>query len=250
MNDPRRPYSPENDDQRSPGADPGDDYSATALGSHWFDRPQTSYQSDNPTLVQPSSWPGAGGERAEVHPDRVEGEVLRFGPGVTGSPRSHTTHHTSTAVWRGARPDPTHPPHPVGQPQRRVRRLRRYALAATVLAAVLCYLVWQRYGASLTVESVSVRAASESIGCGGTADLVGLVGTDGRSGTLVYRWVRSDGTASGRLREKLARGQKQARLHLLWTFNGKGEYRASAELQLLSPSPHRAVGRFDYRCVG
>ncbi|MCM2390591.1 hypothetical protein [Streptomyces albipurpureus] len=250
MNDPRLPYSPDSGDERSPGADPGDGYSATALGSHWFDRPGPMPQGEGPTLVQPPSWPGVRTDSAEVLPDRVEGQVLRFGPGVTGSPRSHSTHHTASAVWHGTQPDTSHRSDAAGPPKSRVRGLRRYALAAVVLAAVLSFLAWQRYGASLTVEKVSVRTAAERIGCGGTADLVGLVDTDGRAGALVYRWVRSDGTTSGRLREKLARGQKQAKLHLLWTFSGEGEYRASAELQLISPSTHRASGRFDYRCDG
>ncbi|MFK4600370.1 hypothetical protein [Streptomyces pristinaespiralis] len=78
--------------------------------------------------------------------------------------------------------------------------------------------------------------------------MVGLVRTDGRPGTLTYRWVRSDGTDSGLLRERVVRGQKQARLHLLWTFEGRGEYRAGAELRILSPSRHSAAARFTYRC--
>lgn len=42
----------------------GDDYSATVLGSHWFSGPPPA---------------------TEVAPDRVEGSVLRFGPGVTAA---------------------------------------------------------------------------------------------------------------------------------------------------------------------
>lgn len=48
-----------------PRAPEGDDYSATVLGSHWFSGP--------PAPAEP------------VAPDRVEGSVLRFGPGVTAA---------------------------------------------------------------------------------------------------------------------------------------------------------------------
>ncbi|MFE2248490.1 hypothetical protein [Streptomyces lavendulae] len=51
MSDPRAPHG-------------GDDYSATVLGSHWFTGPPTP---------------------EDAAPDRVEGSVLRFGPGVTAA---------------------------------------------------------------------------------------------------------------------------------------------------------------------
>ena len=86
-----------------------------------------------------------------------------------------------------------------------------------------------------------MQTSAEGPGCDGTADVVGVVKTNGRPGTVTYRWVRSDGTTSGLLREKLTRGQKQARLHLLWTFHGRGEYRAAAELRIVSPSAHTAA---------
>ncbi|MFD2119226.1 hypothetical protein ACFSNO_06280 [Streptomyces cirratus] len=64
-----------------PHAPEGDDYSATVLGSHWFSgppqpqgatrRPEVTQRLDTPATVQ-----GAA-------PDRVDGPVLRFGPGVT-----------------------------------------------------------------------------------------------------------------------------------------------------------------------
>ncbi|MFE5854622.1 hypothetical protein ACFQ61_15600 [Streptomyces sp. NPDC056500] len=247
MNEPPPPYRRGPQGEGSPGPQPepgGDDYSATALGSHWFEGPRAAHGIDRPTLVQPLPW-GA------VQPDRVEGEVLRFGPGVTASRTGVPVPSIATAVWHGAHSaDSQGTAAPHGHRHARARALRRYALAATVLALVLSFLAWQRYGSSLAVEGVSVDARSTAIGCDSTADLVAVVRTDGRPGTLHYRWVRSDGTRSGQLRETLARGQKTARLHLLWTFHGTGAYRASAELQLLSPSTERAIGRFSYACNG
>lgn len=190
-----------------------DDYSATVLGSHWF------------------SGPPAGAET--VVPDRVEGSVLRFGPGVTA-----------------AMPAPFPVTAAVAAPHRRRRAagLRRYTLAALVLAAVLGYLGWQRFGPALEVREVAVTTDPRGPSCDATADVVAVVGTNGRPGTLTYRWVRSDGTRSEQLTERVPRGQREARLHLLWTFKGAGSHPARAELQLLSPGQRTAAVDFTYRC--
>ncbi|MFI1888617.1 hypothetical protein [Streptomyces jumonjinensis] len=217
-------------------------YSATALGSHWFEGPADA-SSDDRTGPEPwapgSPRPAGGVSAASPVPDRVDGEVRRFGPGVTAPARIGASQTgTATAVWHGG-------PGPGGK---RRRGPGRYTLAVTVLVIVLAVLVWQRYGQSIAVDRVSARPTAPSLGCDGTADIVAVVGTNGRPGTLVYRWVRSDGTSSGRLREKLSRGQKQAKLRLLWSFRGEGRYRASAELRIVSPSSHRTTARFVYRC--
>lgn len=259
MNDPRIPYDGDrttrHDGDRtrrleSHPAQPAHDeaaesdgYSATALGSQWFDRPDPESGPTADTLVQ-------GRQPASVAPDRVEGEVLRFGPGVTAVVQNRNRANTTAALWHGTLPgQPGQPAGPQQPHEPRRAGLRRYALAATVLLAVLAFLAWQRYGPGLAVDNMTVHTAAEGPGCDGTADVVGVVGTNGRPGTVTYRWVRSDGTASGLLREKVTRGQKQARLHLLWTFRGRGEYRAGAELRLVSPSPHTAATQFTYRCA-
>lgn len=215
--------APPGDDDHGCDYDYDYDYSATELASHWFQRP-------GPAAV----------------PDRVEGDVLRFGPGVTASVRQHGGGPTAAAVWHGTlagqQAAPGRPPH------RRRRAMRRYASAALVLALVLGFLAWQRFGPRVAVRDVTVTAPPEGPGCDGTADVVGVVRTDGRPGTLTYRWVRSDGTRSGVLRHEVTRGRQQARLHLLWTFHGRGEYGAGAELHIISPSRHTADASFVYRC--
>ncbi|MFD3695491.1 hypothetical protein ACFWUZ_04945 [Streptomyces sp. NPDC058646] len=194
-----------------PRAPEGDDYSATVLGSHWFTGPP---------------------EPAEVTPDRVDGSVLRFGPGVTA-----------------AMPAPF--PLTAGGPPRRAHRaagLRRYTLAGVVLLAVLAYLGWQRFGPALEVRDVAVTTDAAGPPCDTAADVVAVVRTNGRPGTLTYRWQRSDGTQSQQLTERVPRGQHEARLHLLWTFKGAGTYPARAELQLVSPAERTAAVEFTYRC--
>ncbi|MFD0267258.1 hypothetical protein ACFVGY_11755 [Streptomyces sp. NPDC127106] len=191
-----------------------DEYSATVLGSHWVSGPPAA--------------------RPEVAPDRVEGSVLRFGPGVTAAamaPFPVVPH-----------PSPAPAPRPGGG-------LRRYALAGAVLAAVLGYLCWQQYGPGVAVRDVAVTTDQAGPACGSTADVVAVVRTNGRPGTLEYRWIRSDGTRSERMTERVARGQEEARLHLLWTFEGMGNYPARAQLELLEPTRRTAAVEFAYRCT-
>ncbi|MFD8024554.1 hypothetical protein ACFV6G_29570 [Streptomyces lavendulae] len=198
MSDPRAPHG-------------GDDYSATVLGSHWITGPPTP---------------------EDAAPDRVEGSVLRFGPGVTAAMPA---------------------PFPLGPAPSAPVRLRgggwrRYALAAVVLALVLAYLGWQRFGPGVVVRDLTVTTDPAGPGCDRSADVVAVVRTDGRPGTLTYRWVRSDGTRSEELTERVPGGREEARLHLLWTFKGTGTYPARAELQLISPVTRSAATDFTYRC--
>ncbi|WP_031079614.1 hypothetical protein [Streptomyces sp. NRRL S-118] len=249
MTDPRVPYerdtasrtpSPHAHPPRPPheGAPGEEGYSATVLASHWIEREDASAASGRA--------PVPGRPANGVAPDRVEGDVLRFGPGVTVAARRRLPDEDgATRVWHG-----TVAGGAAARPAPRWRGLvRRYAPAAVILAAVLGFLAWQRYGGVLTVREATVTAGSRDLGCDGTADIVGEVRTDGRPGTVTYRWERSDGTASGLLREKLRKGQERARLHLLWTFHGRGEYRATARLVVVSPGEHTATsGAFTYRC--
>ncbi|MBT3154206.1 hypothetical protein HTV45_25600 [Streptomyces sp. CHD11] len=216
------PTPPPGGNAGPPGA--GDEYSATVLGSQWFQRPEP----DTTVTATVRDVPGG-----DTRPDRIEGAVLRFGPGVQGA-----------LAHRSAR---TPPPAP---PPTRARRPgpRRYALPALVLLAVLVLLAWQRLGPALAVRGAAITAPSATVGCGGTADVVGTVTTNGRPGTLAYRWTRSDGTSSGVLREEMARGQKEARLHLRWTFEGTGRYEARAELRILSPSGRTSTAGLTYAC--
>ncbi|GGV82866.1 hypothetical protein [Streptomyces massasporeus] len=197
------------------------EYSATVLASHWIQRPEA-----DETLVQPAA------EERSTPPDRVEGTVLRFGPGVTATV-AHRTHRMPAAT-------------PPSAPRR--RRLRRHTLPLLVLLCVLALLAWQRLGQPLRVGAITVTARPTALGCDGTAHIVALVTTNGRPGTLSYRWVRSDGTASGVLEEVVVRGQKRARIHLRWTFQGPGQHRARAELRILSGPERTATARFTYEC--
>ncbi|MFE1291042.1 hypothetical protein [Streptomyces sp. NPDC058751] len=217
-----------NQNQSARGASsPDDDYSATELASHWIQRPDSS---DTLALTgSPVTVDLSGTRGDDARPDRVEGTLLRFGPGVNAD-----TIRRAVAV-------------PASVPVRR-RTWRRHALPAVVLLAVVAFLLWHRSAPSLRVDDVTVSAASSSPGCDGTVDITGTVTTNGRAGELTYRWVRSDGTSSEVLHEDLTRGQERARLHLLWTFQGNGSYAARAELRLLSPVRRTVSAKLTYDC--
>ncbi|WP_128376323.1 hypothetical protein [Streptomyces cavernae] len=238
------PTLPLNGGPNPPGDQPDDGYSATVLGTHWVQGPggQPSYV-PGPTYVQgtvPETTAFAVPTTEEVLPDRVEGTLMRFGPGVTAY-LAHRTHHSGSTTL------PAPHPFPVPGPPRS-RRLRRHVLPALVLLAALALLAWQRLTPSLTVRDVQVSTERPAPGCDETADIVGAVSTNGRPGTLTYRWIRSDGSTSGLLREELARGQNQARLHLRWTFQGEGHYEATARLRLISPVQRTVTARLTYDC--
>jgi hypothetical protein len=243
MNEPRDPRVPQDKvpddatvhlpradraDTGVPVADAAPEYSATVLDDSWFRVPGEGPTRRAEPEAQPEQEPEP--ERTVVLPDRVEGEVLRFGPGVT-----------VTLPF----------PAPLGGPPgggRRRAGLRRYALAAVVLVAVLAFLAWQRLGPDLAVRDVSVATESGAPGCDGTARVVAAVRTNGEGGTIDYRWFRSDGTRSGLLHEKVPAGRKQTRLRLLWTFHGQGTYHARAELRIVSPAARTAGTSFTYTC--
>ncbi|MFH9590186.1 hypothetical protein [Streptomyces luteogriseus] len=215
---------------RARSGEPGpadSEYSATVLASHWIQRPAT-----DETLVEAEEEAEEKAEERSTPPDRVEGTVLRFGPGVTATV-AHRTQRMPAAT-------------PPSAP--RLRRLRRHTLPVVVVLCVLALLAWQRLGQPLRVGAITVTARPAALGCDGTAHVVALVTTNGRPGTLSYRWVRSDGTASGVLEEVTVRGQRQARLHLRWTFQGPGHQTARAELRILSGPERTAAARFTYTC--
>lgn len=229
---------------RAPEGD--DDYSATVLGSHWFSGPPGD-PADEPATRRLDGAPGSDPDTRRLDtkrfdtpqttpgavPDRIEGSVLRFGPGVTAAVPAPFPVIVGTAV---------------GAPRRRGGQWRRYTLAAVVLAAVLAYLGWQRFGPAVEVRDVAVSTDPKGPSCDSAADVVALVRTNGRPGTFAYRWLRSDGTRSPQLTERVPSGQREVSLHLLWTFQGAGTYPARAEIELLSPSRHTASVEFTYRC--
>lgn len=239
-----------------PAAEGDPEYSATVLASHWIQGPDPDAARTDPDATRPVPTLPSGVPPAE--PDRTEGTVLRFGPGVTAAVArrthrtlgAHRTQGAQGALWpQGAdRTDRSLPVVPASQAASRRRGWRRHALPALVLVAVLAFLAWHRLGPSVAVREATVAVTPTVLGCDATADITARVITDGRPGTLTYRWVRSDGTDSEVLEEEVTRGQREARLRLLWTFEGRGRYPARAELRILTPDSRTASVGFAYDC--
>ncbi|MFJ9968331.1 hypothetical protein [Streptomyces avermitilis] len=170
-------------------------------------------------------------------------EVL---PPVPGEPHGSRT----TMVWRGEPVSPASSRRSRHRASRRARRVPRGTvpvLLAVVLAAAL--MVWHsRPSAELAVTRVTVTARPAELGCGGTAEVMAVVSTNGAAGSLRYRWLRSDGTDSGELRERVPAGRRKVRLSMLWHFHGTGTHQAHTVIDILGSRPRSAATTFTYRC--
>ncbi|MBB0246925.1 hypothetical protein FNQ90_23065, partial [Streptomyces alkaliphilus] len=244
-------------DREKPEDREDDPYTATALDAPWTADPaggtgprQRIDGAPREERVPPRGAAGPAGGSAHGGPptpgagSEGPGEVLRFGPGV---PRRRRTDGAgpvgpTTAVLplsptlRDPDPDsdagidsePGAGPGP-GRPARgRMRRALRYLPAVLALVAACGWLWWQRFGPDLAIREVTVHSPTGAPACDGTAEIVGVLRTNGRPGEVRYEWVRSDGTTSGELVERVPRGREEVRLRLLWTFRGEGVVDASA----------------------
>ncbi|MEU4169007.1 hypothetical protein AB0F46_19305 [Streptomyces sp. NPDC026665] len=183
-----------------------------------------------------ASTPSPAGEG--VDEDEDGGEILlRFGPGVPVEDQD-----VLRAQWRTA-PVP---------PGRRPRRRGRWAwIATTVFLTVATVLLWLllRPSPAPAVTAVEVRAPVGRLHCGQTADLVGVVTTDGRGGPVTYHWLRSDGHDSGELVRTARRGERRVTVHLRWTVRGPGSFRGTARLRIVHQGEQsEAEGSFSYAC--
>ncbi|MFF7993294.1 hypothetical protein ACFZDG_26285 [Kitasatospora xanthocidica] len=163
------------------------------------------------------------------------GELRRFGPGVP--PRAAAAWHGATVPESG-RPRPPH------------RVWRWLAPLVAVLLALAAFLFWRHLRTpALAVTGVTVTTDPAGPGCAGTAVVTAAVETNGGSGTLRYRWLRSDGTASDELVQDVRSGAHRTDLVLRWSFEGQGSLQATATLQLIAPGTRGAGASFTYRCA-
>ncbi|AUY53316.1 hypothetical protein [Streptomyces sp. CB01881] len=160
------------------------------------------------------------------------GELRRFGPGVPPQ---------AAAVWHGAAV-------PDAQQPRRPRRVGRWLVPVAVLLAVLAFLYWRFATPALAVTGVGVTTDPAGPACGGTAVITAAVETNGGTGTLHYRWLRSDGTTSGEIAQDVRSGAHRTDLVLRWSFEGRGDLQATATLEILSPDTRTAAASFPYHC--
>ncbi|MFE2581188.1 hypothetical protein [Streptomyces sp. NPDC059378] len=210
---PHRPRSAAADDQ------------ATVLGR----RSRTSAASPTAISAEATTTPPTGEDDGEI--------LLRFGPGVPLEAQE-----VLRAQWRTA---------PVPQVSRPHPRRRRAWIATTAFLTAAAVLLWLllRPDPAPAVTAVEVRAPAGQLHCGQTADLVGVVTTDGRGGPVTYHWLRSDGHDSGELVHMARRGDRRVTVHLRWTVRGPGSFRGSARLRIAhQPEPIEAQAAFVYTC--
>ncbi|OXY89966.1 hypothetical protein BEK98_35870 [Streptomyces diastatochromogenes] len=170
-------------------------------------------------------------------PGEDSGEILlRFGPGIPADEQ-----HALRARWREV-------PVPAAQPPRRRRRGWLISTAVVATAAVLLWLLLRPTPAPAVV-AVQVQAPAGTLHCGQTADLVGVVTTDGQAGPVTYRWLRGDGQDSGELVRTAHKGERRLRVHLRWTVRGPGRFRGTARLRIAHQrTPMEAKAGFTYVC--
>lgn len=168
------------------------------------------------------------------------GEILlRFGPGIPADEQDalRARWRTETVVPARQRPRP--------------RRRRRGWIIGTAVVATAAVLLWLllRPAPAPAVVAVRVQAPAGTLHCGRTADLVGVVTTDGQGGPVTYRWLRGDGQDSGELVSTAHRGERRLRVHLRWTVRGPGRFQGTARLRIVHQrTPMEAKASFTYVC--
>ena len=161
---------------------------------------------------------------------------VRFGPGLSG----------------GAAPPPVPDWAKPTQPTRRRSRRWLSVLSTFVTLAIIAavaVILWMRAHNVFKVTSVAVApAAAPGNKCDVTVDVVGSVVTNGRGGQITYQWIRNGTVTSPVATAVVGSGQTVEPLHLNWSFHGKGNYQATAELRVLSPQVASGKTTFTYSC--
>jgi serine/threonine protein kinase len=144
------------------------------------------------------------------------------------------------------------PAWPVPVPPRRRRRRWRGALSTLLtvaLAVGVLAFVWERTHGKLSVTSVMVRPAKQSVGCDGTEDIIGTINTNGRGGAVTYEWIISDSKTPPKvLTADAGSGKDTILVDLKWAFHGKGTGQAVAKLRVLTPNADEFSITFPYSC--
>jgi hypothetical protein len=142
---------------------------------------------------------------------------------------------------------PSWPTPPPRRPRRRWRGVLSTVLTLAIAAGVWAY-VYERNHGKLSVTAVTVTSANQSVGCEGTAHIIGTISTNGRGGPISYEWISDARTAPKVLTAQDESGNSTVRVSLNWAFHGKGTGQAVAKLTVLSPNKADASITFPYTC--
>ena len=236
--------------------------------------PQTRAE---PMLPEPGRQAVFTGDRRNAPPG---GETVAVAPWELPAPETRQVHDPranplpagpggplgrASGALPGWEPGPAGPPGPPGRasgalpgwptpPRRRPPRRWRGALASlltlAIAAGVWAY-VWERSHGKLAVTSISLKAADETVtvGCNGTADIIGTVNTNGRGGPITYEWVDDPSQKPQVLTAQDQTGRQSVQVSLAWKFHGRGTGSAVATLEVLTPEVAKTSITFPYSCT-
>ena len=159
------------------------------------------------------------------------------GPPVRSAPQAATGRADSVPEWPVVKRGPR---------RSSWRGVVSTLITAAIVAGVGVYL-WERTHQTLKITNVKVTAANQSVGCNGTADIIGTISTNGHGGPIRYEWVRGV-DADAPLVADDASGSDTVQVALKWAFHGKGTGSAVAELRVLGPQQDEASIIFPYSC--
>ena len=185
-----------------------------------------------PTGVPP--WETAGPPTQPPAPSPVPSQS---GPPGWSAPQAATGRADSAPEWPVAQRGPRRPIW---------RGVVSTLVTAAIVAGVGVYL-WERAHQTLKVTDIGVTAANSSVGCNGTAEIIGTIYTNGHGGPISYQWVH-DSQADAPLVANDASGGKTVQVTLKWAFHGKGTGQAVAELRVLAPQQDESSITFPYSC--
>jgi len=135
-------------------------------------------------------------------------------------------------------------------PPRRRRPAWRGMLSSLITAAIVAGVgayYWLHTHQALQVTDVNVTAANAKVSCGGTANIIGTITTNGRGGPITYEWVLN-GERKGVLKASDATGSATVQVTESWQFTGRGTGKNIAELDVISPGSTQSSITFPYVC--
>jgi hypothetical protein len=199
--------------------------------------PERIAELSGPATVGVPPWELGGPPPRQPTPSPV---LEQQGPPVRSAPQSAMGHGGGTPEWPTAQP-------PVRPRQRPAwRGVVSTLITAAIVAGVGVYL-WERQHQTLKITGVEVTATNQSVGCNGTANIVGTISTNGHGGTISYQWVENN-VAEPQLVADDASGSDKVQVPLKWAFHGKGSGTAVAELRVLDPQRAEASLIIPYSC--
>jgi hypothetical protein len=175
----------------------------------------------------------------EVVPQRLETNIVRYGPGVPVILPVSQGGRTAEHVWQG-QPPPGRRPH-------RLRRLAGLALTVILLAASGAVLyVRFLYHAPFHVTGVVISQRAP-VRCG--VRVTGRITTNGAAGTVSYQWLFRPGRQQPvPLSQSVTAGQDAVDVIAAVEGSGHGVARQAVTLQILGPERKAASANVVVSC--